>query len=123
MQPTIGRQWFDFYHHRLVLPIILFHINGLSGMCSFISGSFHLTVFLNSIKAVMYMNGSFILLLSIMLYHLLLHLLVDGHLGCFQCLAIMNKATMSILIQKNKMNQDTYQKKKKEYSNLDYICM
>lgn len=34
------------------------------------------------------------------MYHMyFIHSMVDGHLGCFQCLAILNKATMNIAVQ------------------------
>ena len=47
----------------------------------------------------MFVFNSSIVLHCVDVSHFLYHLSVEGHLGCFQFLAIMNKAAMNIVEQ------------------------
>lgn len=74
--------------HRFAMPILELLINEITQYVLFCFVFFLLNLILHFIPVVTYISSSF-----------LIHSQVDGHLGCVQFGAIMNKATMDISVQ------------------------
>lgn len=90
----------DFYHHRLVLPVLELHVHGISQQVLFCAYLLSFNVicvdsFMSLCKPqfVLFMQWQYSLVgirCNLFIYS------EDRHLACFQCLTTMNKAPINI---------------------------